>query len=113
MWPKWAWVRPHALRVEAVPLCAVRPSHAARAAFHFQPKTSCSVAGVDATLIRVRGQGLLLKRPKTKAGIRVLQVALWLVTILRERRSRDPESEGAVFPDSIGEHRDPGEDVPS
>jgi hypothetical protein len=30
-----------------------------------------------------------------------------VVEILRERRSRDPESAGAVFPDSVGGHRDP------
>jgi integrase len=47
-----------------------------------------------------------MKRPKTKSGVRVLRVQPWLVAILRERRARDPESAGAVFPDSGG-HRDP------
>ena len=65
------------------------------------------VVSIDATLIRVQGQGLLMKRPKTKSGVRVLHVPLWLVAILRERRTRDPESAGAVFTDSIGGHRDP------
>ena len=65
------------------------------------------IVNIDATLIRVQGQGLLMKRPKTKSGVRVLHVPLWLVAILRERRARDSESEGAVFPDSIGGHRDP------
>ena len=62
---------------------------------------------VDATLIRVKGQGLLMKPPKTKAGVRVLRIPLWLVALLRERRDRDRESAGAVFPDSLGGHRDP------
>ena len=41
---------------------------------------------IDATLIRVGGHRLLMKRPKTKSGVRVLRVPLWLVAILRERR---------------------------
>lgn len=32
---------------------------------------------------------------------------MWLVAILRERRAKDLDSEGAVFPDSVGGHRDP------
>jgi integrase len=39
---------------------------------------------IDTTLIRVKGQGLLIKRPKTKSSIRVLRVPLWLVAILRD-----------------------------
>ena len=62
---------------------------------------------IDTTLIRVKGQGPLIKRPKTKSSIRVLRVPLWLVAILRDRRARDPESQGAVFPDSFGGHGDP------
>jgi integrase len=65
------------------------------------------VVNIEATLIRVKGQGLMMKRPKTKSGVRVLRVPLWLVAILRERRLRDPDSAGAVFPDSVGGHRDP------
>ena len=65
------------------------------------------VVQIDATLIRVKGQGLVIKRPKTKAGSRVLRIPLWLVALLRERRLRDPESAGAVFPDAVGGHRDP------
>ena len=49
----------------------------------------------------------MTKRPKTRSGVRVLRVPLWLVAILRARRALDPESEGAVFPDAIGGHRDP------
>lgn len=65
------------------------------------------LVSVSATLIRVRGQGMLSKRPKTRAGVRVLRVPTWLVELLRKRRAADPESAGAVFPDSIGGHRDP------
>jgi integrase len=50
---------------------------------------------------------MLMKRPKTKARVRVLRIPLWLVAILREPRERDRESAGAVFPDSIGAHGDP------
>jgi integrase len=41
---------------------------------------------IDTTLIRVTGQGLLIKRPKTKSSIRMLRVPLWLVAILRDSR---------------------------
>jgi hypothetical protein len=36
---------------------------------------------VDSRLFRVKGQGLLIKRPKTKSSIPVLRVPLWLVAI--------------------------------
>lgn len=52
---------------------------------------------------------MLTKRPKTKAGVRVLRIPLWLVEILRERRERDRESAGAVFSDSIGGRRHPND----
>jgi hypothetical protein len=39
---------------------------------------------IDAMLMRARGQGLLVERPKTKSSVRVLCVQLWPVTILPE-----------------------------
>lgn len=61
---------------------------------------------VTATLIRVPGEGLVVKGPKTAAGVRVLRIPAWLVEILRHRRAGDGRSAGAVFPDAVGGHRD-------
>lgn len=61
---------------------------------------------VKATLIRVPGEGLVVKEPKTRAGVRVLRIPLWLVELLRRRSVSGLERGGAVFADSVGGHRD-------
>jgi integrase len=60
---------------------------------------------VERTVIRVEGQGLLAKEPKTRSGTRALRLPLWLVQMLRERKGRLGE-EGPVFPDQLGGYRD-------
>jgi integrase len=63
------------------------------------------VLHVRRTVLRVRGQGLIVKRPKSKAGERTLRLPLWLVAVLRERHG-DAPSTSPVFPDARGGYRD-------
>jgi integrase len=49
---------------------------------------------VSGTVLRVRGQGLVVSRPKSAAGERVLELPSWCVTLLRRRGP----SSGPVFP---------------
>ncbi len=55
---------------------------------------------VRRTVLRVPGQGVIAKRPKSKAGQRSLRMPLWLVAVLRERRR------GALDPDPRPRHPD-------
>ena len=65
------------------------------------------VVHVRRTFVRVPGEGLLAKPPKTRSGVRVLRLPLWLVELLMERRDRLVLVEvGPVFPDSLGGFRD-------
>ena len=61
---------------------------------------------VRRTVLRVKGQGLVAKQPKTRSGERVLRIPYWLVELLRERRSELTEDTGPVFPDRHGGYRD-------
>jgi integrase len=63
------------------------------------------VVHIRRTVLRVAGQGVIAKRPKSKAGQRSLRMPLWLVAVLRDRgRGAPPDS--PVFPDSLGGYRD-------
>lgn len=57
------------------------------------------------TVIRVPKQGLVGKRPKSRAGERLLGLPSWLVQLLSERRSM-VSGDGPVFPASVGGYRD-------
>jgi integrase len=64
---------------------------------------------ISATLMRVDGQGVVLReQPKTKAGLRIIQIPRWCVELLR-RRSQDVPSnpEDLVFPAPRGRRRQP------
>jgi integrase len=65
---------------------------------------------VNATVIRERGQGLVIQeRPKTAAGWRVLALPSYVVAML-ERRGRElrlPGPFGVAFPSAGGKLRDP------
>ena len=63
------------------------------------------VLQVRRTVIRVRGQGMIAKRPKSRAGERTLRLPLWLVAMLRERRRTSLE-QTVLFPDALGGYRD-------
>jgi integrase len=60
---------------------------------------------VRRTVIRVAGEGLRTKSPKSRSGERLLGLPTWLVQLLRERRS-SVAGDGPVFPDSVGGYRD-------
>jgi integrase len=67
---------------------------------------------VRAAAIRVKGQGLVIKRTKTDAGTRTLVLPQWCVIMLRRRASAtaltDSETKGRpVFPAPLGGWRDP------
>ncbi len=50
-------------------------------------------------------EGLRAKRPKSRAGERLLGLPTWLVRLLVERRAV-VVTEGPVFPDALGGYRD-------
>lgn len=56
---------------------------------------------VRRTLIRVPGQGLVTKMPKTRSGDRMLHIPEWLTALLRERRD-SLSGLGPVFPNGVG-----------
>jgi integrase len=49
---------------------------------------------ISGTVLRVKGQGLVISRPKSAAGDRVLELPSWCVALLRQRGA----SSGPVFP---------------
>ncbi|WP_405056867.1 tyrosine-type recombinase/integrase [Kribbella sp. NBC_01505] len=59
------------------------------------------------TIVRVRGQGLLRKATKSRAGERLLPLPQWLIAILRKRQAAGIRLDAAVFPGTTGTHRDP------
>jgi integrase len=63
------------------------------------------VIHVRRTVVRVEGQGLVAKAPKTYAGARVLRMPSWLAELLRRRHERS-HPDAPVFPDSYGGYRD-------
>jgi integrase len=59
---------------------------------------------ITGTVLRLKGRGLVISRPKSAAGERVLQLPVWCLEMLR-RRNRSP---GPVFPAPLsGGLRDP------
>lgn len=61
---------------------------------------------VQRTVLRVKGRGLVAKRPKTRSGERILRIPFWLVKLLRQRKIRAAVTTGPVFPDARGGYRD-------
>jgi integrase len=59
------------------------------------------------TIIRVKGEGLLRKRTKSKAGERLLGLPLTALAMLRRRFMAGGRLDLPVFPDAIGGFRDP------
>jgi integrase len=63
---------------------------------------------VRGTVIRVRGQGLVIKqKPKSEAGWRSVQLPSWCTATLRRRRTRPGNRWEAVFTSPAGLLRDP------
>lgn len=61
---------------------------------------------VRRTTVRVKGEGLVAKRVKSRASERALLLPAWCVELLRARRVRLSAFEGPLFPDSRGGWRD-------
>ncbi|WP_130388720.1 helix-turn-helix domain-containing protein [Kribbella sp. VKM Ac-2569] len=59
------------------------------------------------TMVRVPGQGLIRKAPKSKAGVRALPLPDWAVTMLRRRHAAGVLPDEPIFADSLGGFRDP------
>jgi integrase len=63
---------------------------------------------VRGTVIRVRGQGLVIKpKPKSEAGWRSIQLPSWCMAMLRRRRTLPGNRWEAVFTSPAGVLRDP------
>jgi integrase len=62
---------------------------------------------VTSTLIRVRGEGLLRKRTKSRAGERTLPLPVSTVAMLRRRFMTGARLDQPLFPDVFGGFRDP------
>jgi integrase len=63
---------------------------------------------ITSTIVRVKGEGLLRKTTKSKAGQRELILPLWLLGILRRRDAAGLiRLDQPVFPDTDGGYRDP------
>lgn len=60
---------------------------------------------IERTVVRIAGQGLVAKPPKSRTSVRVLMMPGWCVDLLAERRGRS-RGDGPVFPDSRGGFRD-------
>jgi integrase len=58
-------------------------------------------------IIRVRGQGLLRIRTKSRAGERVLKVPAWGIAMLRRRLMDGGRMDQPVFANADGDYRDP------
>ena len=61
---------------------------------------------VTSTVIRLKGQGLIRKTTKSRAGQRVLILPSWAVADLLRRRARGVRLDEPIFPDSLGGLRD-------
>lgn len=65
------------------------------------------VLAITSTLIRVKGEGLLRKTTKSRAGVRTLALPPSAVAMLRRRFMTGARLEQPVFPDVLGGFRDP------
>ena len=62
---------------------------------------------ITSTLIRVKGEGLLRKRTKSRAGERTLPLPTSAVALLRRRFMSGARLDQPLFPDVLGGFRDP------
>lgn len=65
------------------------------------------VVAVRGTVIRVKGVGLIVKKPKSDAGERIVELAGWTVDMIRRRMPEDASPDALVFPAQLGGLRDP------
>ena len=62
---------------------------------------------ISSTLVRVKGQGLLRKGTKSRAGERTLPLPVSAVSVLRRRYMTGAQLHQPLFPDALGGFRDP------
>lgn len=62
---------------------------------------------VTHTVIRIKGEGLVRKRAKTRAGERLLPLPTWALSMLRARFMVGARLDEPVFPNTLGGLRDP------
>ncbi|WP_328522825.1 helix-turn-helix domain-containing protein [Kribbella sp. NBC_00359] len=62
---------------------------------------------VTHTIARLKGEGLIRKSTKSKAGERLLHLPNWAIAMLRTRHATGILLEAPVFADTIGGYRDP------
>lgn len=62
---------------------------------------------ITSTLIRVKGEGLLRKGTKSRAGERTLPLPVSAVAMLRRRFMTGARLDQPLFPDVLGGFRDP------
>ena len=65
------------------------------------------VVEVNHTVVRVKGDGLMLKSTKTSSGERSLPLPSWAMDMLHERYQRADAADEPVFSDTLGGLRDP------
>lgn len=64
--------------------------------------------GIEGTVIRITGQGLIIKKPKSLAGLRSLYLPRWETANLQRRlETLPPNPWGVIFPSPAGHLRDP------
>ncbi|MFG1820644.1 helix-turn-helix domain-containing protein [Kribbella sp. NPDC049174] len=62
---------------------------------------------ITSTIVRVKGEGLLRKRTKSRAGQRLLHLPEWAAAVLRARNAAGIRLDDPIFTDTIGGFRDP------
>ncbi|MGW1339461.1 helix-turn-helix domain-containing protein [Kribbella sp. NPDC002412] len=62
---------------------------------------------ITSTIVRVKGEGLLRKRTKSRAGQRLFYLPKWAVTVLRTRHAARIRLDDPIFADTLGGFRDP------
>ena len=72
-----------------------------------QVNFAASEVEITHQIIRVRGQGLLRIRTKSRAGERVLKVPAWGMAMLRRRLMDGGRMDQPVFANADGDYRDP------
>jgi integrase len=72
-----------------------------------QANLEAATVEVTSTIVRVKGEGLLRKRTKSRAGHRVLHLPEWNIAVLRSRYTSGIRLDDPIFADTIGGFRDP------
>lgn len=72
-----------------------------------QVDLEAGTAEITHTIARPKGEGLLRKATKSRAGERVLSLPTWATTSLRARHTAATRPDAPVFPDTTGGYRDP------